>query len=86
MMNMYHYLMLEFKGKYSSIEKRFHHPVIHVSWNDANAFCHYHGLRLPTESEWEYAARGGLEQNIFPWGDNRMSDSREHLANIFQVS
>lgn len=61
------------------------HPVVHVSYNDAKAFCNFHNARLPYESEWEYAARGGLEQQNFPWGNNRMGEDRSHLTNIFQV-
>jgi formylglycine-generating enzyme len=51
-------------------EQRENHPVVLVSWNDANNFAKWAGKRLPTEAEWEKAARGGLIQKLFPWGDN----------------
>lgn len=58
------------EGGHSIVHDKLTHPVVHVSFNDAIGYCTWKNMRLPTEIEWEYAARGGLREKQYPWGDN----------------
>lgn len=72
------------EGPGTNIKKRWDHPVVHVSWHDALAYCEWTGKRLATEAEWEYAARGGIEfGSRFPWGDELEPDGK-HRMNVWQ--
>jgi formylglycine-generating enzyme required for sulfatase activity len=71
------------RGPASSVKKFADHPVVHMAYEDAEAYAKWAGKKLPTEAEWEFAARGGLDGAEFVWGDEMTPDG-EHMANIWQ--
>jgi len=72
------------EGPGSHIHDRPHHPAVHISWHDATAYCQWSGTTLPSEEQWERAARGGLEHQRFAWGNELKDVNGLLLCNIFR--